>query len=696
MVDPNDKKLLELAISKQLVDKKIATEVFHRARKEERSAAELLVEIGALPRHTLEALKWEMDLAIAPDAIAGFRILRKIGQGGMGSVYLAEQLSLKREVALKVISPQFAANAQAVDRFMREARTAAVVNHPNVISVIDVGFNGGHLYMALELVSGGDAAQLAARTNGILPEARALEIISDCCRGLEALNEAHLIHRDIKPANIFITKHGIAKLADLGLARSAQGDEGLTVFGHAVGTPAFMSPEQANGKENVDIRADIYSLGASLFALTTGNPPFSGNGAYAIVAKVLTEPAPDPRSVNPALSGAICQIISRCMSKRPADRFQTPQELAVAVADVLAASSSAGLRTGTSVIRAMTSGGRSGTSVIHRPTTDRTTRTHTHHTPPTARVHKTKPVAAKRPSRGVSLPLIAGVLAVAAVVLMVGMSGKSSTSASTQSASSTSGTLPAVAETKVAETKAAQPSPTVDPSRPSLVESAAQPSAVSVASRAPVIAGLVAYWPLDEGSGLKAGDTSGGQSTGTISGATWEPGKLGSAVSFSKPSKILCGNADSLASVDEITVMFWIKTKQNFKGQEPVSVVRHDGHFTALQLAPDGNAHVATWAGGHVNVATFPWHGAWDDGRWHHYAVTYHRSEGLMVYKDGQLFAQDKNLTGPLPAKTSAPFILGASELNCEYFAGALDEVRVFDRQLSVSEITALAAIAEK
>ena len=312
MVDSNDKQFLEMCLSKQLLNKKTATEVYQKVRREGRTAAEILVDMGVLAKHTVDALRREMELALAPKAIAGFRIIRKLGQGGMGSVYLAEQLSLHREVALKVIAPQFASDAQAVDRFMREARSAATINHPNIISVIDVGYDEGHLYMALELVSGGDAAQLAARFNGVLPEARALEIVSDCCRGLGALYEARLIHRDIKPANIFITREGVAKLADLGLARSEQGNVRLTVSGHAIGTPAFMSPEQASGKTDIDIRSDIYSLGAALFTLTTGSPPFTGEGIFAIAAKLLTEPAPDPRSLNPTLSTATAQLIARC------------------------------------------------------------------------------------------------------------------------------------------------------------------------------------------------------------------------------------------------------------------------------------------------------------------------------------------------------------------------------------------------
>jgi len=702
MVDPNDKKLLELAISRQLVDKKIATEAYHRARKEERSAAEVLVDMGALARHTMEALKRELDMALAPDAITGFRIIRKIGQGGMGSVYLAEQLSLQREVALKVIAPQFAANALAVDRFMREARTAAVVNHPNVISVIDVGYDGGHLYMALELVSGGDAAQLAARSKGVLAEIRALEIISDCCRGLAALHEARLIHRDIKPANIFITRHGIAKLADLGLARSEQGDDGLTVFGHAVGTPAFMSPEQADGKSNVDIRSDIYSLGASLFALTTGSPPFTGNGAYAIVAKLLIEPAPDPRSLNPFLSDATSQVIARCLAKQPIDRYQTPEELSTAIAEVLAANSSAGLRYGTSGVYPPTSAIRPVTASVTRAATDRTNRTH--HTPPTARVHKTRAITAKRTPSAIPWPLIGGTIAVLTVVAVLvttmGQARPNTSNGRTQSASVTA-SVPVVAPIVGKSAPASK-------DRPQMVEPVAQPAiqpAIQPTIQSPTsdrtsndiaIPGLIAYWPLDEASGLQVGDFSGHKCIGVISGATWGTGKLGGALNFFPPSMVVCSKAERLTSVGAITAMCWIKTSQSPKGEETVSVIRHDGHFTALQLVPNGNLHVVTWKSGNVQVAAFPWRGVWDDNRWHHYAVTYHHEDGVRVYKDGLIYAHDQRVTGSLPAKSSAPFVMGGSERGSEYFSGSLDEVRIYDRQLSAAEIQTLAALSAK
>ena len=318
---------LQLCLAKRLLDKAQAKDIWQKAQESGEPPQVLLVQQNLLALHTVHALEKELREAQEPRAIAGFRIIKPLGQGGMGTVYLATQVSLGREVALKLMSPQIAANPAAVERFLREARVAAAVNHPNVISIIDVGNADGQIYMALELVTGGDAAQLAQRLGGVLPEARALELLVDCTRGLQALYEARLVHRDLKPSNIFITKDGAAKLGDLGLARSEDGEDRLTVTGHLVGTPAFMSPEQASGEGAIDIRSDIYSLGATLFALITGRQPFTGNSPIAVAAKALTQPAPDPRSILPTLSPLTATLILRTMAKAPQDRFQTPQEL---------------------------------------------------------------------------------------------------------------------------------------------------------------------------------------------------------------------------------------------------------------------------------------------------------------------------------------------------------------------------------
>ncbi len=343
---PNDGKMfLQLCVTKRLLDKAQAKDIWQRSQQTGEQPQQILVTLGLMAPHTIGALTKELRQAQEPRVIAGFRLIKPLGHGGMATVYLASQISLAREVALKLISPQIAANPEAAERFLREARVAAAVNHPNVISIIDVGQADGQLFMALELVTGGDAAQLAVRFGGVLPEVRALELLIDCTKGLQALFEARLLHRDLKPANIFITKDGIAKLGDLGLARSEDGDDRMTTTGHLVGTPAFMSPEQASGEGVIDIRSDIYALGATLFALVTGRQPFIGNSPIAVAAKALTEATPDPRTLNPTLSALTATLIMRAMSKAPKDRFQTPEDMHEALRQALAKAPHAGAST---------------------------------------------------------------------------------------------------------------------------------------------------------------------------------------------------------------------------------------------------------------------------------------------------------------------------------------------------------------
>jgi len=263
--------------------------------------------------------------------LGGFILLSELGQGGMGSVWRARQESVGREVALKLLDPSLARDSAFTARFVREAKAMAMLNHPHVVSCIDAGVDQGRFFLALELVPGGDASRLALRLGGRLPIADVLSIGLDCARGLEAIHAAGLIHRDIKPANIFLTADpsagGRAKLGDLGLVRPSAGEPRMTHTGAALGTPAYMAPEQARGEKSIDIRADIYALGATLFELSTGEPPFAGETAYAVVSQVLAGPIPDPRRLNPEISVALAAVILRAMARQPANRYATPREL---------------------------------------------------------------------------------------------------------------------------------------------------------------------------------------------------------------------------------------------------------------------------------------------------------------------------------------------------------------------------------
>lgn len=270
------------------------------------------------------------DDDLAPGSQVGaYRIERKLGEGGMGVVMLGSHALLQRQAALKIMRPEIAADRAYVDRFLREARAAAAVSHHNLVAILDAGESAGRTWLAFEFVAGGDLDLVLAR-GGPLDASRALDLVAQCADGLQALHEAGLVHRDIKPHNIFLDARGRPKLGDFGLARQADGADRMTMTGTGMGTPAYMSPEQANGDPGVDIRADIHALGGTLYTLLTRRTPFTGATPWAVVNAVVNEPAPDPRQVRPDLPGEVCAIIARAMAKRRDERFQTPAELAAA------------------------------------------------------------------------------------------------------------------------------------------------------------------------------------------------------------------------------------------------------------------------------------------------------------------------------------------------------------------------------
>ncbi len=238
----------------------------------------------------------------------------------MATVYRALQLSQGREVALKVVAPHLAGDANFSQRFLREARAGVLVRHPQVIACYDVGLTDGHLFLAMELVTGGDLLQLLARHGGRLDEALAIALVRDAAAGLEAIAAAGLVHRDIKPANIFITGAGTAKLADLGLVRFA-GDDRMTLPGTVMGTPAYIACEQARGADDVDIRADIYSLGATLFHLLTGEPPFISDNPLTTLVRAINEPFPDARRLRADLSAGLLGVLTRATQKERTQRY---------------------------------------------------------------------------------------------------------------------------------------------------------------------------------------------------------------------------------------------------------------------------------------------------------------------------------------------------------------------------------------
>ena len=260
--------------------------------------------------------------------IGGFELLERIGQGGMGAVYRARQVAADRIVALKLMKPKLARDTGHLERFLREAKASARLSHPNIVQGIDAGDDKGYYYFAMEFVEG-DTLKEVIKRDGALPEERCVRIGIEMARALEHVARHGTVHRDVKPGNIIIDRPtGAAKLADLGLAKSTESlDTSVTQVGMAIGTPNYINPEQARGEREVDIRSDIYSLGATLYHAATGSLPFEGESAPVIMSKHMSEPLEAPEKRNPALSAGFSLVIQKMMTKDKADRYQKPARL---------------------------------------------------------------------------------------------------------------------------------------------------------------------------------------------------------------------------------------------------------------------------------------------------------------------------------------------------------------------------------
>jgi hypothetical protein len=251
--------------------------------------------------------------------IADYRILKPLGEGGMGSVYLAEDTKLNREVALKFLLPSVAASQHGKVRFLREARAAAGIRHENVIVIYQVDEVGGVPFIAMERLKGFTLDDWV-RKKGVPPLAQSVRIVREMLAGLHAAHEQGLVHRDIKPANVWLeAPKGKVRLLDFGLAVRSDGDQRVTQAGAVMGTPAYMSPEQAHGQA-VDLRSDLFSVGVVLYRLCTGKMPFTGDSQIEILMSVCKDEPPPPRQLNPDLPAWLDALVVRLLAKDPAGR----------------------------------------------------------------------------------------------------------------------------------------------------------------------------------------------------------------------------------------------------------------------------------------------------------------------------------------------------------------------------------------
>ncbi|HUT35071.1 MAG TPA: protein kinase [Planctomycetota bacterium] len=326
----SDNEFALMAISMKLLTKEQAEEGLRLVVKAKgvglvETLAEVLVKKGYLNRAQEAAVAQALNQPRV-SRIGKYHLIARIGQGGMGTVYKAKQESLDKIVALKVMAPSLARQRDFVVRFIREAQASGKLNHPNVVLAIDAGEADGYYYFAMEFVDGESLMHVLER-EGKVPERRALEITAAVAAGLGHAHDNGIVHRDIKPANIFLTRDGTPKLGDLGLAKEIRTDKSLTQAGIPVGTPYYISPEQARGEEDVDGRADLYALGATLYRVVAGDVPYEGATGAIVMTKHLNDPIPDARKTTPGLSDACVAIIHHCMQKRREDRYRTAKQL---------------------------------------------------------------------------------------------------------------------------------------------------------------------------------------------------------------------------------------------------------------------------------------------------------------------------------------------------------------------------------
>ncbi|RME02523.1 MAG: serine/threonine protein kinase, partial [Planctomycetota bacterium] len=305
-----------------------ALKEFYAKKIPEQEIGEFFLKKKLLTRaqvQRLRALYQKQNIDLDPHILPGYHILQRLGKGGMGAVYKAIQKSMERPVAIKILSPQLTQKKEYVERFFQEAKSVAKLNHPNIISGIDVGEHQGIYYFVMEYVEG-ENLRRKIKQKGKLPYDEVLSITSQIAQALQHAYELGIVHRDIKPDNILITNTGQAKLCDLGLAKESwniHSEPSETVLG----TPHYISPEQAKGEAQVDIRSDIYSLGATIFHMLTGSPPFDGEEPVEIMKKHLQLPFPPLSQFQVNVPPKFAKILEKMVQKKPQDRFQTPQQL---------------------------------------------------------------------------------------------------------------------------------------------------------------------------------------------------------------------------------------------------------------------------------------------------------------------------------------------------------------------------------
>jgi serine/threonine-protein kinase len=293
----------------------------------------LVAAISVYASHRIEILH---QAATAARRLGQYQLKRRLGSGGMGEVYLAEHVLLRRPCALKLIRPERAGDPEYLRRFEREVQATAALTHPNTVQVFDYGHaEDGTFYFAMEYLPGLTLQELVHRY-GPVPAERAVYLLRQVCGALKEAHAVGLIHRDVKPGNVVVCERGgladVVKLLDFGLVRRIDAEEGITVDSVVTGTPAYMSPEQAAGGEDLDARSDIYAVGSLAYFLLTGRPPFVDRTVVRVLAAHLYEAPEPPSRHRPEVPPDLENVVLRCLAKSPSDRFPDVASLDTALA----------------------------------------------------------------------------------------------------------------------------------------------------------------------------------------------------------------------------------------------------------------------------------------------------------------------------------------------------------------------------
>ena len=283
------------------------------------------VEVGETLVSLLADDERQTEGGLVGREVAGYRILERVGRGGMGTVYRAEQLSLRRIVAFKVLSPSLAWDKDSIERFMQEARSSARLVHRNIVQALDVGREGSIYYFVMEFMPNGSIEDTLESEDRVAP-ARAIPMLINVARGLAYAESQGVVHRDIKPDNLMLDEHGTVKIVDMGIAGRLEGRASLTQKDGVFGSPHYMAPEQAAG-ERIDHRVDIYGLGASAYRMLSGRTVFTGESQTEIMGKHVNEQPDRLKRTAPWVPKSLCDIVMKMLGKKPEERYQSASEI---------------------------------------------------------------------------------------------------------------------------------------------------------------------------------------------------------------------------------------------------------------------------------------------------------------------------------------------------------------------------------